>query len=482
MKRQRRKIRKPRLKRPDDLPVMGEGNWWQNLQIVFYHHRFLFSTFRRAQGWTKIAIFIFLALIFYDVTDATLSATHAILTPGPAMAFAPGLDLAPGQLAGQLLFEGAWDQMQRLYKGEFGIRAATAQVALFVAAPIAATAIVMALGEDEEPVTIFRKPWALGSFIIVFLLSGGGSMFGQLFIVLVDSGEIILRGVTSRLSVNQAISAARGALSINSSIASSVAECQKFVGQEQNQCIFEASSSGLGIIANVKEASLSGGAGVGGSLSVPASAPWADAKAEQLAEVARNILDPNETLSQAAFSTFMSFASPLVETYMAIIANTLLTVFDIAYALFVSFYGFTLPLASVSALLSPVARSGLIAWGLLLFQAWWFRALYLMGAWAMSRLLTSSSAQDFTSSLWFSVIMVIALPWMIKKLVSGAGNAIYGGILAAGGNTAKSTAETAAAVGVGIASGGSTAAAAPAAAGAARAAADVSKPPRVAID
>ena len=449
-----------KLKLPANQPPMGEGNWKQNIQYVFYVHRYFFVAWSRSQGWPRLMGSVFLALTIYNFLYAAVLFPIAV----NAQLSTEGITQV-GEAFGEFLFDSAWSFMDGIYtNGEFGLLPALSQASLWGAAPIAAAGVVESMAADDDLVGTLKKPWVLGSWFLVLLLTGGGKFFGQLYDTLVRILEGILRQVTDFLNIFETLKETQAFSSVNATIAASVAECQKFIGQEQTRCILEASEAAKENLLKVDESLANG-------------TPWLTARIETLSDIAEIIRGSN-SLTDIAFNAFMGFAQPWWEAVLSIIATAVLTAINIGYVVFIAFYGLILPIVAISALLSPVMRSGLFKWLITLVQIWAFRALYLIVMFMLSRILLSTSAEQFFSTTWFMILSALVAPYLLWRLTSGSAQAAYSGIIS---DTTKA-AITSGQVAMGAAIGGPAGATAAAATGASSNSADVSKPPRVAVD
>ena len=207
---------------------------------------------------------------------------------------------------------------------------------------------------------------------------------------------------------------ARHIISTSSIISASVAECQKFVGQEQQRCIAQATNSALQHLGDFKE-------------QFPAQLKWLTDDINQLKQIAGNILSPDKNIVEKAMNIWYAWNAPMMEIEMAVKMTAAITSYTAIYATVILFIGLGGPIAGLSSMLVPALQNGWVAWLVGILGIWYWRFSYLIMCWILSEMLTKAPSASTIGTGWFSNAIANLAPILAGAIAfAGAGGTWMG--------------------------------------------------------
>ena len=375
------------------------------LKAVWTEHRRFFSAMNRAKGYKKAIAIAFLALTVFNIVYAFSEPAHAFLFN----------DLtAMGRKAGDGIMSSSFGLITDLYGGQYGVLPWLSKTCLYFATPVAAAGIVQYLSE-EVPDNPIKRPVILGTIFLVIALSGGGYIFGQLYLFLFNILEGFFQKMDDYLRIYDAIAQGKAFLASNAMISGSVAECSKFVGQEQQRCISEASTQALNVLKDYQE-----------TFNFP---QWVKERVDIFKEVVYNIADINTSLNEKAANVFFMFAAPAAEIAQNSIATASITAFTAIYSCVMAYIGLGGPIAGLSSLLVPGLQSGWIVWLTSIFMLWFWRLSYMTMMWFLSKTLVNATAENIVGTAWFTLSATVLAPILATGIAGGGAFAVWSGLL-----------------------------------------------------
>lgn len=390
-------IRKRRRKRKEP-PV--------TLKTVALHTKY-FKVLSRVQGYKKAVMVAFLALTVFNVI-------YAIWEPQPAQAFLFDDLTGAGRAAGGRIMETSYKIVTELYNGKYGLLAWLSKTCLYFATPVAAAGIVQYMSE-EVPDNPLKRPVILGSVFLVIALSGGGYIFGQLYLFIFNILDGFFKKMDEFMTLYETIDQSKAYLASNALISAATAECQKFVGQEQRRCISEAASQALGTLNDFK--------------STYGAQQWIDGRIEIFKTIAKDVTSSDTSLVEKTANTFFyMYAAPVSEVAQAGLATASITAFTAIYACVMAYIGLGGPIAGLSSLLVPGLQSGWVVWIVSLFGLWFWRLSYMAIMWFLSKALINALPSDLVGTAWFTFSATIVAPLIATGIAGGGAMAVWGGL------------------------------------------------------
>jgi hypothetical protein len=348
-------------------------------KLIVHFPREYIHALRKARGHRRWLGLLFLALVGFNLFD--------ILSAQPADAeLLTDLTLA-GRTAGDAIMQFSFTMMQDLYGGKYGVLAYISKSCLWLATPLVAVGVIQYMSEDLKGSPVSR-PVILGRVFYFILLSGGGTLFGHAYIELMHGLEGIILKMDGFLKLYDRIAEGKAYLSTSSIISASVAECQKFVGQEQQRCIAQATNSALQHLGDFKE-------------QFPLS-KWLSDDIDQLKQIAGNILSPDKNIVEKAMNIWYAWNAPMMEIEMAAKMTAAIASYTAIYATVILFIGLGGPIAGLSSMLVPALQNGWVAWLVGILGIWYWRFSYLIMCWILSEMLTKAPSASTIGTGWFS--------------------------------------------------------------------------------
>lgn len=391
------------------------------LSIIHFPRDYI-RALSRARGDKRWVGLLFLGLIGINIFDA--------LSAQPADAWLlTDLTLA-GRTAGDLIMQFAFTMMQDLYGGKYGVLAYISKSCMWLATPLVAVGVVQYMSEDMKGSPISRRV-ILARIFYFILLTNGGFVFGQIYIGLMQGLEGIILKMDGFLKLYDRIAEGKAYLSTSSIVSASVAECQKFVGQEQQRCIAQATNSALQHLGDFKE-------------QFPLS-KWLTDDIGQLKQIAQNILSPDKNIVEKAMNVWYAFNAPVMEIEMAAKMTAAIASYTAIYATVILFIGLGGPIAGLSSLLVPALQNGWVAWLVGILAIWYWRFSYLIMTWILSEMLTKAPSAATIGTAWFSYAVADLAPILSGAIAfAGAGGTWMGITSAIGGGELGDEAQAAA--------------------------------------
>lgn len=390
-------VRKRRRKRKEPLVT---------LKTVALHTKY-FKVLSRVQGYKKAVMVAFLALTVFNVI-------YAVWEPQPAQALLFDDLTGAGRAAGGRIMETSYKIVTDLYNGQYGLLGWLSKTCLYFATPVAAAGIVQYMSE-EVPDNPLKRPVIMGSVFLVIALSGGGYVFGQLYLFIFGILEGFFKQMDEYMTVYNTIEQGKAYLASNALISAATAECQKFVGQEQRRCISEATTQALGTLNDFK--------------SIYGPTEWWQGRIEIFEKISKDLLSSDTSLVEKTANTFFyMMAAPVAEVAQAGLATASITAFTAIYACVVAYIGLGGPIAGLSSLLVPGLQSGWVVWLVSLFGLWFWRVSYMAILWFLSKVLLNAVPSDIVGTAWFTFSATIVAPIIATGIAGGGAMAVWGGM------------------------------------------------------
>jgi hypothetical protein len=376
------------------------------LKTVALHTKY-FKVLSRAQGYKKAVMVAFLALTVFNIV-------YAIWEPQPAQAFLFDDLTGVGRAAGGRIMDTSYKIVTDLYNGKYGLLAWLSKTCLYFATPVAAAGIVQYMSE-EVPGNPMKRPVVIASVFLVIALSGGGFIFGQLYLLIFGILEGFFKNMDKFMTLYEAIDQGKAYLASNALISAATAECQKFVGQEQRRCISEATTQALGTLNDFQ--------------STYGVNEWITGRKEIFQKIADDLASPDTSLVEKTSNTFFYiFAAPAAELAQAGLATASITAFTAIYACVIAYIGLGGPIAGLSSLLVPGLQSGWVVWLVGIFGLWFWRVSYMAILWFLSKVLLNAVPSDITGTAWFTFSATIVAPIIATGIAGGGAMAVWGGL------------------------------------------------------
>ena len=374
------------------------------LSIVHFPREYIHAL-RKAQGHKRWLGLVFLALVGFNLID--------MLSAQPADAeLLTDLTLV-GRKAGEAIMQFSFTMMQDLYGGKYGVLAYISKSCLWLATPLVAVGVIQYMADDDLKGSPVTRPVILGRVVYFILLSGGGTLFGHAYIELMHGLEGIILKMDGFLKLYDRIAEGKAYLSTSSIISASVAECQKFVGQEQQRCIAQATNSALQHLGDFKE-------------QFPL-AKWLSDDIDQLKQIGGNILSPDKNIVEKVMNIWYAWNAPMMEIEMAVKMTAAITSYTAIYATVILFIGLGGPIAGLSSMLVPALQNGWVAWLVGILGIWYWRFSYLIMCWILSEMLTKAPSASTIGTGWFSNAIANLAPILSGAIAfAGAGGTWMG--------------------------------------------------------
>lgn len=385
------------------------------MNAVAQHTKY-FKVLSRVQGYKKAIMVAFLALTVFNVV-------YAVWEPQPAQAFLFDDLTGVGRAAGGRIMDTSYQIVTDLYNGKYGLLAWLCKTCLYFATPVAAAGIVQYMSE-EIPGNPMKRPVVMASVFLVIALSGGGFIFGHLYLFLFNILEGFFKKMDDFMTLYNTIEQGKGYLASNALISAATAECQKFVGQEQQRCISEAAAQALGTLKDFQA-----------SYGVQ---DWIKGRQDIFEKIVKDLSSPNTSLVDKASNTFFyMFAAPVAEVAQAGLATASITAFTAIYACVIAYIGLGGPIAGLSSLLVPGLQSGWVVWLVAIFGLWFWRVSYMAIIWFLSKVLINAVPSDITGTAWFTFSATIVAPIIASGIAGLGAMGVWGGISGFAGGAAS---------------------------------------------
>jgi hypothetical protein len=376
------------------------------MNAVAQHTKY-FKVLSRVQGYKKAIMVAFLALTVFNVV-------YAVWEPQPAQAFLFDDLTGAGRAAGGRIMDTSYQIVTDLYNGKYGLLSWLCKTCLYFATPVAAAGIVQYMSE-EIPGNPMKRPVVMGSVFLVIALSGGGYIFGHLFLFLFNILEGFFKNMDEYMTLYESIEQGKAYLASNALISAATAECQKFVGQEQQRCISEATAQALGTLNDFK--------------STYGPMDWIKGREDIFSKIAKDLASPNTSLVEKTANTFFyMFAAPAAEVAQAGLATASITAFTAIYACVITYIGLGGPIAGLSSLLVPGLQSGWLVWLVGIFGLWFWRVSYMAIIWFLSKVLVNAVPSDIAGTAWFTFSATIVAPIIASGIAGLGAMGVWGGI------------------------------------------------------
>lgn len=392
-------------------------------------HRYYFNVLKRARGWQRIAMLAFLALTVFNICYAMTDPAHALLYDDLT-----GL----GRQIGGGIVDSTKQITTDIYSGKYGLWPWICKTCLWFSTPIAGVGIMQSIANDDNNPNPLPKGVFWGMVALTIALSGGGYIGGQCYLLLVAIFQGFTHKLDDFLNVSAALQAGQGFLASNSTISGYVAECEKFVGQEQAKCISVATDKALKYL--------------GDAANEYGPMDWITGRIDVLKKIGTDIMSSDNPIASLAANTFFMFAQPVAETVASAHATASIAAISAAYGVTLAIMGLGIPVSMLASVLMPGMQSAWVGWLIGVFTAWFWYTTYLGIMWMLSLMMLTSTASNFVSTDWFTGLSAWGAPTIAGVVCGVTGISAFMGFQKSNSDLAGAVVQGAK-IGVGLATG-----------------------------
>lgn len=261
------------------------------------------------------------------------------------------------------------------------------------------------------------KIWVelVAPIFLLIALSNGGYLIGQIILALYKIFDGVINTFDGYTGFYQIIKEGKARALIGPSLSPLFKQCEALVGAEQSACFADLSKQGMSMVNEYKQDFF--------------NASWLQDFGERLTDLAGKWLDPKANVGDKLRTTFWTITSPAWEGILILILLKVTEAWQFLYGIAFIFAGIAAPLAATASLFTSntFLGSAYALWLTGMFTIFLARLLLYVGYGLASDLVVSADAS--TDTIWFGVVMAIAIPFCVYAIAKGSAAGVWASLV-----------------------------------------------------